>query len=87
MILSSYLQSFVDDTQLIHYIADIMCTSFRLNRELELVCKFSNHHNLNINSQKMIIILFCADNKRAHIQSKFNINVKTDLLQTESSNN
>nr|CAH7762105.1 unnamed protein product [Callosobruchus chinensis] len=81
-IVNSDIQTFADDTQVIHYFNsdEAYHASRVLQADLDKICKFSHDHNLDINPDKTKVLMFCSDSERDHITASFALHISGVLL-------
>ena len=72
----SHLQSYADDTQLLYSFppSEIQLASDNLNQDFKSIYTYAAAHNLKLNPNKSVAMLFCSDNKRISIKkwTKYN---------------
>lgn len=84
---NSHVQSYADDTQLLHYFDPVNSdtASLLLNLDLESILKYSTEHNLKINANKTEVLLFCSEKKRATLQRSITLRLANENLRYSAS--
>lgn len=87
---SANLQTYADDTQLLksfdHHALDEVATE--INSDLNSIYTYSIKHNLKLNSNKTVAIIFCSDKHRTDIKNNLKLQINdTQLTFSETSKN
>lgn len=71
----SQLQSYADDTQLLYHFNpnDTDIVNREINHDLKAILNFSTDHNLKLNPEKSVMLLFSSDNKREIIKNNLRL--------------
>lgn len=74
-ILHTHIQSYADDTQILHSFcsSETQSATLKINEDLNSISTYATKHNLKLNPLKSVVMLFCSDNKRVNISSELNI--------------
>lgn len=79
---NSDIQSFADDTQIVHYfnLNNLEQATAKINYDIVKLCEYSEKHNLQINPSKSSVIIFCGDSARNNIKDQLKVSINNTIL-------
>lgn len=86
MVEYSHIQSYADDTQILFHFNSSSpdYVNVELNRDLRAISSSCLRHNLKLNAEKTVALLFCQEKKRSFLEQNISISLNNQPLTFSS---